>query len=170
MLRIWEGLSVEQTARVMGCSGGSVKTHLSRALAALRLRLKGILAMMSEAVEFDRDVRDWQDSAGRALRALRKCAGRGDPDALAGAARPGAVRGAAPRAAVMNWGLPLAVAAGFATWALLPRLLLDSPAPMAASTQVASADALDILTDERGPEFYQNVEFYRWLEAREHHA
>lgn len=36
LLRTWQGMSVKQTARIMRCSEGSVKTHLSRANGALR--------------------------------------------------------------------------------------------------------------------------------------
>jgi RNA polymerase sigma-70 factor (ECF subfamily) len=42
MLRYWEDLSVTETAEVMKCSEGSVKTHCSRATHALAIALNEI--------------------------------------------------------------------------------------------------------------------------------
>lgn len=42
LLREWQGFSIEETARILGCSEGSVKQHHFRALQALRRQLSEV--------------------------------------------------------------------------------------------------------------------------------
>lgn len=42
LLRQWQGMNVKETADIMGCSQGSVKTHLSRAMQDLKGATGGV--------------------------------------------------------------------------------------------------------------------------------
>ena len=42
LLRIWEGFNEKETAQIMKCSKGSVKTHLSRAMQSLKNQLRDL--------------------------------------------------------------------------------------------------------------------------------
>jgi DNA-directed RNA polymerase specialized sigma24 family protein len=41
LLRLWEGMSIVETAAAMGCAAGSVKSHYARAVKSLRQELEG---------------------------------------------------------------------------------------------------------------------------------
>lgn len=59
----------------------------------------------------------------------------------------------------LTWAIPVgAVSAGLLVFALLPQRV-----PMADTQGV---EALEILADDMGPEFYQELDLYEWLDAQ----
>lgn len=101
----------------------------------------------------------WSERLGRALRLSEQ---RLDPTTLARlrAARSRAVLAARPPPRGLRWWLPAALAAG-----LLLAWLRQAPAPRA-PVNVAAVESLEMLTDELGPEFYEALDLYLWLEGR----
>jgi hypothetical protein len=108
------------------------------------------------------------DELARRLReALRQSEAEVDPMTAIRlrAARARAMDAAKPQRSAWLWAVPAATAA---TAVLVATLWLPgspTPGPAApAATESVALEALDVLADEQGPEFYQNLELYEWLE------
>ena len=116
--------------------------------------------------------RRWADSAGKALResethvdavtAARLRAARAR--ALERVASAPSWTWVAPAMPGLPWlgGIGAGATLGIAllAWALLPR----TAAVPEVAVNLAGVNALELLTDEQGPEFYQDLDLYLWLE------
>lgn len=104
---------------------------------------------------------DWAKRMRDALRASEATVD-GKARARLAEARARAVRAsrASGLGSAMRWAVPAAMAAGALAWMLVPRHAVVGEELV----DVAGADALELLTDEMEPEFYQNLELYLWLE------
>jgi len=74
---------------------------------------------------------------------------------------------AAPRRRPWLWAVPAAAMAVLVAALWLPGRAPPAPAAPLAGT---AADAVEVLSDEQSPEFYQDLELYEWLEQEGNHA
>lgn len=115
--------------------------------------------------------RQWSDSAGAALRRsetqldavltarLRAARARALAEA---SARPAPWIAAPGLSWLSGAGVGATLAIGLLAWTLLPKTaVLPEPA---GNVNLAGVDALELLTDEQGPDFYENLDLYLWLE------
>lgn len=114
--------------------------------------------------ELDREDRIFADALAGALRASEQL----DPATARrlASARRLALAQAAHRRPAWVWALPATAAAALLLAILLP--WRQGPGPAAA--ELRAAENLELLTDEMGPEFYRDLEFYQWLEREGTHA
>ncbi len=117
--------------------------------------------MNNDCNDLTPEERTWMESAGQALRASEN-----EFDAVTTArlraARARAMAAVSERNSPWLLAAPAALTAALLAWTLLPRTALQ-PEPVTA-VNLAGLDALELLTDEQGPEFYENLDLYLWLE------
>jgi hypothetical protein len=73
---------------------------------------------------------------------------------------------ATPRSAAMPWfwvALPAAAVAAVAVMMLRPQAVPEMAPPV---VNAMAPDALMWMSDEAGPDFYRDLEFYQWLQSR----
>lgn len=108
------------------------------------------------------------DEIARRLReALRQSEAEIDPVTAIRlrAARARALEAAKPQRSGWLWAVPAATAATALLVATLWLPGTPGPAPaVPVAPESVAMEALDVLADEQGPEFYQNLELYEWLE------
>ena len=160
-----------ETARAMGCSEGSVKTHCSRAAHALAeaLRARGITLetkMMNE-MQFAHRIRQILNQGITGQARGRPAPGAGaQPRARAPQRRAGASHGPTTSPAASGW-------AGLALRVLLPLALLIACAGAVYTWQqnqraaeIEEVDAL-LLTDDLPIDAYLDRGFQNWLKKRD---
>lgn len=109
-------------------------------------------------MELNDQDREWAERTRQALRQSERALDAATTARLQTARTQAVAQAQKPRWA-LHWTMPAgAVAAGLLVFALLPQ-----PAPVAGTHGV---EMLEILADEMGPEFYQDLEFYEWLDAK----
>jgi hypothetical protein len=117
--------------------------------------------------DLDTEERRWADRAGKALRESEAQLDAVTVARLRAARARAMERAAAPAAWTLPGLLPAggigaaALAVAVLAWTLLPR---GGSVPEVDPVNLAGVDALELLTDEQGPEFYQNLDLYLWLE------
>lgn len=79
------------------------------------------------------------------------------------AARARAIDAARRPARPWLWAVPAGATAVLVAALWMPGTPTTAPLPQAPGTAVAS-EALDVLTDEQSPDFYQDLELYEWLD------
>ncbi|MCI0750142.1 MAG: hypothetical protein L0Y32_06340 [Nevskiales bacterium] len=115
----------------------------------------------------NKDDQQWAEAAGQALRASERQLDARTLMRLR-AIRTQALAETDTPMWHARWAVPAALAAGVLAWVLIPfgshepHGIQDLPALV--SLDLSEAEALELLMSERGPEFYQNLDFYLWLE------
>jgi hypothetical protein len=102
----------------------------------------------------------WGRDAASALRASERV--DAVTSARLSAARARAIAAAGSSPAYRAWALSAAIAAALLLAVALPN---RAPPPAAAPpADVAAGDAVELLTDDQDPQFYQDLELYQWLD------